>query len=95
MKRTTTPLRAEVIPACITEPNDATHRIVAVTEDGVDVRTVALLGGNCAQGNATLFAAAGDMLTELRHMVRWHDQLKPDDISRARAAIAKAEGRPS
>ena len=34
------------------------------------------------------------LLTQLRHMVRWHDQLQADDIARARAVIAKAEGRP-
>ena len=93
--RTPGPMHAEPIPeAFVQTPEGATHRVIAATEDGADVRTVALLGGNCAEGNATLFAASGDMLTQLRHMVRWHDQLQPDDIARARAVIANAEGRP-
>jgi phosphoglycolate phosphatase-like HAD superfamily hydrolase len=29
----------------------------------------------------------------LKHLVRWHDQLSKQDIAKAEAAIAKAEGR--
>jgi hypothetical protein len=43
--------------------------------------------------NARLIAAAPDLLRELQHAVRWFDQIKPDDVARYRAAIAKATGK--
>lgn len=35
---------------------------------------------------------AEEMLSALQHMVHWHDQLRPEDIQRAEAAIARATG---
>jgi hypothetical protein len=34
----------------------------------------------------------GKMLDALQHLVRWHDQLTPSDIQRAKAVIAEATG---
>ena len=45
-----------------------------------------------AEANARLIAAAPDMLEALKHLVHWHDQLGPDDVAKATAAIAKATG---
>jgi hypothetical protein len=45
------------------------------------------------RANARLIAAAPDLLASLKHLVRWHDQLGKEDIARAEAVIAKAEGR--
>jgi len=39
-----------------------------------------------------LHDAANGTLSMLKHMVRWHDQLRPDDIARAEVTIARAEG---
>ena len=36
-----------------------------------------------------------DLLKELKHLVRYFDQLTADDVVGAKAAIAKAEGRAS
>ncbi len=33
-----------------------------------------------------------EVLVELRHVVRWHDQLQPHDIARLKTLIAKATG---
>lgn len=44
------------------------------------------------KANAALYAAAPDVLAALQHAVHWFDQLKPEDITRYRAAIAKATG---
>lgn len=35
---------------------------------------------------------AAELLAELQHMVRFHDQLNPHDIERAKALIAKVIG---
>jgi len=42
--------------------------------------------------DANLIAAAADLLKQLEHAVRWFDQLKPADINRYKAVIAKAKG---
>lgn len=36
--------------------------------------------------------AAPELLEALKHALRWHDQLSPDDREKMRAAIAKATG---
>jgi len=43
-----------------------------------------------ARRNLTLAATAPELLADLQHVVRWFDQLTPDDIARYRATIAKA-----
>lgn len=45
-----------------------------------------------AEANGHLIAAAPELLEQLQHAVRWFDQLKPEDIERYRAVIAKATG---
>lgn len=40
--------------------------------------------------NRRLIAAAPALLDALQHLVRWHDQLSPADIEKARIAIASA-----
>lgn len=37
-------------------------------------------------------STVGQMLDALQFLVRWHDQLTPADIQRAKAVIAKAGG---
>ena len=43
--------------------------------------------------NRRLIAAAPELLAQLQHAVRWHDQLNSVDIERMRGVIAKAEGK--
>jgi hypothetical protein len=45
-----------------------------------------------AVADTHLIAAAPELLAELQHFVFFHDQLKPEDIARAKALIAKATG---
>lgn len=49
--------------------------------------------GGLQEANARLMAASPDLLSTLKHLVRWHDQLGKEDIARAEAVIAKAEAR--
>jgi hypothetical protein len=42
--------------------------------------------------NASLIAAAPELLAELKHLVHWFDQLRAEDVVRAKAAILKATG---
>ena len=49
-----------------------------------------LIGSSLADG--LLIASAPELLEALQHVVRWFDQLKPEDIARYRVAIAKATG---
>jgi hypothetical protein len=44
------------------------------------------------KADARLIASAPDLLAALEHAVRFFDQLKPEDVARYRAAIAKATG---
>lgn len=59
----------------------------AIRQGGNDVQMVVE-----AEANARLIAAAPDLLAALENALRWHDQLRPDDVARMRAAIAKAAG---
>ena len=48
---------------------------------------------NEPEDNARLIAAAPELLDQLKHALRFWDQLTMADAERYRAAIAKAEGR--
>lgn len=50
------------------------------------------LSGFISPDDAKLIAAAPGLLAALQFMVRWHDQLSPDDIAMAKAAIDCATG---
>ncbi len=47
-----------------------------------------------AMNRPTVEEPAPDLLSALKHLVRWHDQLTPTDIQMAEAAIAQAEMKP-
>jgi hypothetical protein len=49
-------------------------------------------GGVRSAADARLIAAAPELLAELQHFVFFYDQLKPEDLARAKAVIAKATG---
>ena len=49
-------------------------------------------GGVRSPADARLIATAPELLAELQHVVFFYDQLKPEDLARAKAVIAKATG---
>lgn len=48
--------------------------------------------GECAAEIHRLQEINAQLLDVAKHLVRWHDQLTPSDIARAKAVIEKASG---
>jgi hypothetical protein len=84
----------KVVAEC--ESEEDARRIVSCVNALADLPQEALDGGWTragleAYGNR-MKAERGELLGELQHMVRFHDQLNQRDIERAKALIAKVMG---
>jgi hypothetical protein len=58
----------------------------------VEGSTVRLIGVGVTKADAQLIAAAPQLLLQLQHMVRWHDQLSAVDVANAKTVLLKATG---